>query len=168
MNADIIQVPTLIEATQRSVEARVKMATLGGPGSGNWGHKGRPGYIGGSAASKGGGGVASAAPEETPQQSATQKPAKRGRAVTMAEVREKIFADSYSQKDGVFTVRKGFYYRFGKTAEDFKGHVLEAFPTAKIEDYGEVNKSFRGGASVANQSHWFVKFSVKPEGEATE
>ncbi len=52
---------SLSEATQRAVEARVKMTMLGGPGSGNWGHKGRPGYIGGSAASKSGG-VASAAP----------------------------------------------------------------------------------------------------------
>ncbi len=55
--------PNLSETTQRAVTARVKMTMLGGPGSGNWGHKGRPGKRGGSAASTGGG-AASAAPTQ--------------------------------------------------------------------------------------------------------
>ena len=36
-----------------------------------------------------------------------------------------------------------------------------AFPNAEILESGEVWKDFRGGASVAQQSHWFVKFTVQ-------
>ena len=69
-------------------------------------------------------------------------------------------ADTISRKDGVITVRKGFYYQMGKTSEDFKNKVLKAFPDAKIIDFGEHYAMFRGGASVAKGSHWYVKFKL--------
>jgi len=78
----------------------------------------------------------------------------------LAEIKEKLHADSYSQKDGVFTVRRGFFYRMGKDTETFVADVLKAFPSAKIVDKGEVWIAFNGGASVANSSHWFVKFTI--------
>lgn len=79
----------------------------------------------------------------------------------MKQVKEAINADSYSKKGEVFTLRRGFFYKFEKTEENLVEDILEAIPTAKIIDSGEYYTAFRGGASIANQSHWWVKFSVK-------
>lgn len=79
---------------------------------------------------------------------------------TLTQVRDAIRADTTSVKHGIFTVRKGFFYTGGYTASRFEAAVKASFPTAVIVDSGEVWKSFRGGASVAQSSHWFVKFSV--------
>jgi hypothetical protein len=78
--------------------------------------------------------------------------------------------DSFSCRNGVYTVRKGFFYpgvfRHGGTAEGVaetvRMKVKAALPdyTVTIIDKDEVWKPFRGGASVANQSHWWVKFTV--------
>jgi hypothetical protein len=80
--------------------------------------------------------------------------------MTTKQVRESLHADSVSQKDGVFTVRRGFFYTGGKTSEDFANAVKAVFPTAVVIDSGEVWTPFRGGATVAKQSHWWVKFTV--------
>jgi hypothetical protein len=79
---------------------------------------------------------------------------------TIKEIKEKIHADAYSLKNNVFTLRWGFFYKMGKTTELHRNKVLEAFPDAVIVDSGEVWKPFRGGSSVANSSHWFVKFTL--------
>lgn len=79
--------------------------------------------------------------------------------MTLKQIREAFSADTYSLKNGVFTVRRGFFYPGGFSAEAYAAKVQAAFPTATIVDKGEVWKAFRGGASVAAQSHWFVKFS---------
>ena len=78
--------------------------------------------------------------------------------VTLKEVKEKLSFDTYSFRNGIFTVRQGFFYRMGKSIEDYRQKVLKAFPDAKIVDSGEVWKPFRGGSNTANSSHWFVKF----------
>ena len=80
--------------------------------------------------------------------------------ITLSTVREKITADTYSVKGGVFTLRRAFFYRHGGDADKFAARVTAAFPDAVILDCGEVWKAFRGGASVAQQSHWFVKFTL--------
>jgi len=80
--------------------------------------------------------------------------------MTLKQLRETFSADSYSVKNGVFTVRRGFFYSGGFTADMFVAKVKATFPKAVIVDSGEVWKSFRGSASVAQQSHWFVKFTV--------
>jgi len=79
----------------------------------------------------------------------------------LSDIKSKLYADTYSQKDGVFTVRRGFFYRMGKDVSHFKNDILATFPSAKIIDSGEVWKAFRGGSSVANSSHWFVKFTIE-------
>lgn len=83
----------------------------------------------------------------------------------LKELKEKLpFFDTYHiAKDGLFTVRKGFFYRMGHTTDDYVRKVMETFPNARIFDKGEVWKSFRGGASVANQSHWYVKFVLQDD-----
>lgn len=79
---------------------------------------------------------------------------------TLKQVKELLSADSYSKKGDVFTVRRGFFYTHGKDVTHLQNDVLAAFPEAKFVDSGEVWKPFRGGASTANSSHWFVKFTV--------
>lgn len=51
-------------------------------------------------------------------------------------------------------------YKLGKRSADYVIKVKNAFPNAKIVDCGEVWKTFRGGSTVANSSHWFVKFTL--------
>lgn len=83
--------------------------------------------------------------------------------VTTKSVRDKIVVDTLSQKNGVFTARVEFFYRHGQTSEDLANHIKRAIPNATIIDSGEVWKAFRGGATTANSSHWWVKFIVNPE-----
>ncbi len=78
---------------------------------------------------------------------------------TLKQVREALHADTYSVKHNVFTVRDEFFYTHGRTAEHFVADVKKAFPDVIILDSGEVRKPFRGGASTAQSSHWFVKFT---------
>lgn len=68
--------------------------------------------------------------------------------------------DTYSIKNGVITVRRGFFYTHGCTDQDCVDQVLEKFPDAHIVESGEIWKSFLGGASIAAQSHWYVKFTL--------
>jgi hypothetical protein len=79
------------------------------------------------------------------------------------EVKFKLRVDTCSRKDDVYTVRCGFFYRMGKTADTYRDRVLEVYPSAKIISFGEVYKPFRGGASVANSSHWYVVFQLQPK-----
>lgn len=82
--------------------------------------------------------------------------------LTVKTVRAALMPDTCCVRDGVCTIRRGFFYTNGFTAEKYRGRVLAAYPNADILDYGEVWKPFRGGASVAAGSHWFVKFRLKP------
>lgn len=75
-------------------------------------------------------------------------------------VRETLHASTCSLRAGVYTARWGFFYRHHGSAERAAERVLVAFPHAHVVDSGEVWKAFSGGASVANQSHWFVKFTL--------
>lgn len=81
--------------------------------------------------------------------------------MTLKQVRELVPADSHSVKNGVFTVRQGFYYSGGRTEADFVKDVKAAIPHATILESGNVWKDFRGNAPVSKQSHWFVKFTVQ-------
>ena len=71
-------------------------------------------------------------------------------------------ADSVSKrKDGSIVIRRGFYYRHGQDAESYKIAVCKQLNAAgfnySIKDYGEKWAAFRGGASLASQSHWWVE-----------
>ena len=79
--------------------------------------------------------------------------------ITRAVVEKKLTVDQVTFSRGIFTVREGFFYTHGRTAQNLVDQVKAAFPEATILDSGEVWKAFRGGASVTAQSHWFVKFS---------
>lgn len=78
----------------------------------------------------------------------------------LQDIKDKLSMDSISKKGDVITVRRGFYYRMGKTAQMYVNHVLEKYPDVHIIDSGEHWAPFRGGASVANSSHFYVKFTL--------
>ncbi len=66
--------------------------------------------------------------------------------------------DQVTRRGEVWTARRGFFYRFGGSAEMYVEGVKKAFPNATILDIGEQWTGFRGGAPLAKSSHWFVKF----------
>lgn len=80
--------------------------------------------------------------------------------MTTTQVAGLIHSDSVSKRNGVFTVRKGFFYRHGYTSDMLVDAIKALIPTAVIVDHGEVWKAFKGGAATAQSSHWFVKFTV--------
>ena len=81
---------------------------------------------------------------------------------------ENHFADTvgYSSKTDEIIIRKSFFYTHGGSAESLADKINELLiatsldGTCKITDKGEVWKDFRGGASVAQQSHWYVKLQA--------
>ena len=87
--------------------------------------------------------------------------AAKEKRVTRKDVEEALCVDQVQVVLGkIFTVRRGFYYTHGFTAEKLVEQVKCAYPHATILDSGEIWKPFKGGASVARQSHWFVKFTL--------
>lgn len=89
-----------------------------------------------------------------------KEPKMTASTLSIKDVRDALNPDSVSLKNGVFTIRRGFYYTNGFTADAYAAKVKAAFPTVRILDSGEVWKPFRGGASVAASSHWYVKFEI--------
>ena len=71
-----------------------------------------------------------------------------------------VHFDQITRRGEVWTARRGFFYRFGGSAEKYSEGVKKAFPNATILDCGEVNAPFRGGAPIGRSSHWFVKFTL--------
>jgi hypothetical protein len=67
-------------------------------------------------------------------------------------------------KDGYIKCCWGFFYTNGVTSEDYVNAVKTLLNKNKIKfnikDSGEVWKAFKGGASTANQSHWFVVIKI--------
>jgi hypothetical protein len=75
--------------------------------------------------------------------------------------------DSTAQANGVFILRKSFFYKNGKTESHFEKDVVNRIKKegyqVQVLDTGTVEKDFKGGASVKNQSHWWVKVKVTTE-----
>lgn len=87
------------------------------------------------------------------------------KTLSIKAVREALgsYVDSIGKnKAGDIVVRKGFFYTHGMDSERFSSHCLKRIREAGFDvivmDSGEVWKPFRGGASVACSSHWYVTF----------
>jgi len=85
-------------------------------------------------------------------------------AVTIKQVRLALDATADSigkNKVGAIVIRRGFFYRNGMSCTKFTEQVDTALKAAGLEFTivrdGEHYAPFRGGASVANQSHWYVE-----------
>ncbi len=78
----------------------------------------------------------------------------------LTDIKNLINADTLSKKGDIYTARKGYFYTHGKSEDDFAKSIEQALPSCKIVGKGAHWASFRGGASVANSSHWWVKFEL--------
>jgi hypothetical protein len=94
----------------------------------------------------------------------------------LTQIRENVIGiDSLSKRGDVFTARLGYFYTHGKNAEDFATSVQERVQNylgigskVKIVDSGDHWAPFRGGASTAKSSHWWVRFKVVPNRDMVE
>lgn len=70
-------------------------------------------------------------------------------------------------KAGRVVVRRGYFYRNGATDEKFARAVRSALAAhgimVRVVEHGDVWKPFRGSASVANSSHWYVELEIAGE-----
>ena len=84
--------------------------------------------------------------------------------VTAKQVKQAISVDTVSKRNGVFTVRREFFFSFGQTSQTFanqiEANMREAGFSIEIVAHGEVWKPFRGGAATKDSSHWWVEFKV--------
>jgi hypothetical protein len=82
-----------------------------------------------------------------------------------------LFSGSYeddrawlTHKDGVYTIRNGFYYQHGKTSQDHANEVTAQLTAAgiahEVVEQGTEHKGFSGGASVKASSHWWVAVRI--------
>ena len=65
---------------------------------------------------------------------------------------------------GIYTYRVGFFYTFGQThqyhCDNLANRLSVAGINAVIIDSGEQWKVFRGGDTLKQGSHWWVKFRI--------
>ena len=87
---------------------------------------------------------------------------------TAPDVQSILHVSQVTKSKGVFTARQGFFYRHGRNEEELAQKIQDRFPNAEIIDMGEVYKAFKGGASVAKQSHFWVKFKLPDEVKSTK
>lgn len=84
---------------------------------------------------------------------------------TMKQIRECFHADQISRKkDGSIVFRDEYFYRHGRTPEGFRDRVCAALNKAginhRVEEFGDHWAPFRGGASTAKSSHFYVRIVV--------
>ena len=67
-------------------------------------------------------------------------------------------------KAGNIVLRRGYFYRNGMDSDKFAHRVLTALADngipALIVSKGDIWKPFRGGATTANSSHFFVEVTI--------
>ena len=91
--------------------------------------------------------------------------------ITQVEVAEALGDSSWTDKpgrmslrNGVFTMRKGYYYRHGANAESvFKSNLEKlnaAFDVTDV-DYGDHYASFKSGEGILKNSYWWMSFKLK-------
>ena len=89
------------------------------------------------------------------------------KALTASEVDELVMVDQVSKKrdgSGNFVFRKGYFYRHGADAQQFADQVKQKCNDAELNcevvDHGDHWASFKGGASLAKSSHFWVVATV--------
>lgn len=76
-------------------------------------------------------------------------------------IKHKLDADTISKnKNGNYIVRYSFFYTNRQSAEGKSLLVKSVYPNCTIITYGEKWKPFKGGASVKDQSHFYVEFKM--------
>ena len=70
--------------------------------------------------------------------------------------------DTFSSKGGVYTIKKSYFYGFGKDGSALVDKVQQKLPQAVIVDYGNHWHPFVGGAKPGStkDSFYFCKFKI--------
>ena len=83
------------------------------------------------------------------------------------ELREVLGIDNpeaLTKYRGEYTYRVGFFYTFGQTHQLHRDNLVIRLSKAGIDavilDSGEQWKAFRGGDTLKQGSHWWVKFQI--------
>lgn len=73
-------------------------------------------------------------------------------------------SEALTKYRGVYTYRAGFFYTFGNDHHKVRENLVQALNKAGINanilGSGEQWKPFRGGDSLKQGSHWWVKFEI--------
>lgn len=84
-------------------------------------------------------------------------------SMKMKEIREKLngIADTVGKnKSGNFVARKEYFFHHGATSDGFVEKVKRTLPEARIINSWDRWASFKGGSSVASNSHFGVEFTI--------
>lgn len=86
--------------------------------------------------------------------------------MTVKQIREILPVDVVSQKNGIFTVKKSYFYGFSSSGETLASKIKELIPSAKIIDFGNHFHAFIGGAKTGSSqdSYFWCKFTVDSNG----
>lgn len=81
---------------------------------------------------------------------------------TLARLREWAYpkADTVSRKNGVYTVRRGYFYRFNRSATDLIEDLKRTFPEIVVTGSGDHWAAWNGQAPMHKSSHWWVTFTM--------
>lgn len=87
---------------------------------------------------------------------------------TLKYIKQITQADTAGRKrnpERDIVLRREFFYTHGKTAQDFANGVHSKLNDCLVDhdivDYGEHWAPFRGGASTAQSSHWWVVIRLR-------
>lgn len=91
------------------------------------------------------------------------------KALTARALSEIVWADQVSKKrdgSGNFIFRKGYFYSHNDNEDNFAEHITKQCEdnnlNVNIVDKGNHWAAFKGGASIAKSSHWWVEAEVTP------
>ena len=80
-------------------------------------------------------------------------------------IQTNLYPDSLGKRNGNLLCRWGFFYRHGRTSDKYCDLVTMLLNANQIDhkvvDHGQIWKDFKGGASVARQSHFYVEIQLK-------
>ena len=70
--------------------------------------------------------------------------------------------DTFSVRQGVYTVKRSYFYGITQSGEVSANRVKELIPSANIVEFGNHFARFRGGAKTGGpqSSYYWVKFTV--------
>ena len=80
------------------------------------------------------------------------------------DIKEKLghMVDVVSFRQGVFTVKKGYFWGASKDGSELRDKVVGKIPNIEVIDYGNHYHEFVGGArpGSSRDSYWWVKFKA--------
>ena len=78
------------------------------------------------------------------------------------KIRLNDHVDVVSSRDGIYTVKKSYYFGITKDGSNLADKVEKLIPEATVLDYGNHYHDFVGGArpGSSRDSYWWVKFKA--------